>query len=160
MSIPSVKEFVAAFHDGLGSTVREDRHVDQLDDRYREPSHWVEGAVTCFEDAATIRDRHCWPITVAVEFFLKSSDRGYDESVKTVQELTQELSYVPPALTLYREGSEPWPNNPAFKQVMLHGRTLEGVRAQAFAQQWFDEDEQALDRRFWLISPPQGVQGG
>jgi hypothetical protein len=86
----------------------DDLHVDQIDDRWREPARWVTAGLEALRTAAALRDRLGLDLTVATAFSLQagSAPRGVD--FKTSDDLRQRLDWSPPSLYLFRRGQEPW----------------------------------------------------
>lgn len=149
-----VDAWLRAFMDNPERPRRDDVHLDQLDPAFRDPSVWATAAVECLVIAAQVVGDRSWPITVAVEFFLQPG-RAYEPlDAVELSELSNRWSHTPPALTVYRDGAEPWAKSESFKPAGIATGKSGGDKLmfQSFFQQWYDEAEGDYDRRLWLVA--------
>lgn len=131
---------------------RDDVHVDQLDERYRSRDAWLRGALLALTSAAAITARKNLPITVAVEFFLREGDVPGTLHLRSLDDLSSEnFSWTPPALTIYRRGDEPWRTQSLFAPIELSCGRQAASWSKALLQEWYDEAEGNYDRRLWLV---------
>lgn len=145
-----LREFV----DNSEHRQRDDLHVDQIDAAFRDPSTWATAAVDCLLAAAQVVAERSWPITVAIELFLQPGNSYEVLDVVGLDQLSNRWSHTPPALTVYRNGAEPWTKSKAFEPVGLTIDKSSGNKTtiQSYFQQWYDEAEGDYDRRLWLVA--------
>ena len=145
-----IAELLEKFCASLPYNSRDDVHIDELSDAYRDRREWFRGALVCFDEAVEARNRCRWPITIAVEFFLKPEmQRGGPPEVLDASKL--QFSQTPPAVTFYRSGTEPWRTNPGFTELPRTLAPTDSCKLLLF-QEWYDEEECDYDRRLWIVS--------
>lgn len=129
---------------------RDDLHVDQINAAFKDRQTWADAGMQCFTSAVRVARAEKMPITVAMEFFLESTEAPEGFAGGRLQDMA--FSWTPPALTVYHKGTEPWIGGTGFEPVA----TLAGLPYKdgvtALFQEWFDESEGDYDRRLWLIA--------
>lgn len=148
-----IDAWLRKFMDDSEHRRRDDLHVDQIDAVFRDPSAWATAAVQCLRVAARVAEEQSWPITVAVELFLRPGSSHESLDVVDLDQLSDRWSHTPPALVVYRNGAEPWTKSESFERV---GLTIDisvsdKLMIQSYFQQWYDESEGNYDRRLWLV---------
>jgi hypothetical protein len=128
---------------------RDDRHIDEIDASYTDRRRWIGAALLCYSVALESVRSDRLPVIVAMQFFLKPSSAPKGLDATSAQRL--QLSWTPPALTLFRRGFEPWTGNDAFVAVELETGLPEGALDAVYYQEWFDESDADFDRRLWIV---------
>ncbi|MEJ2679797.1 MAG: hypothetical protein P8174_12110 [Gemmatimonadota bacterium] len=149
-----IEAWLRGFVMNAGRPVRDDLHIDEIDQRFADPAVWSTAAVDCLVAAAKMSAANNWPITVAVEIFLRPSQSRDDPDRLRFRDIRRELGYTPPALTVYRHGNEPWTSAHAFKSVdmALENAAWATLAGRIYYQQWHDRQEGDYDRRLWLVA--------
>ena len=145
-----IAEFVEKFCADLPTISRDDVHIDELGATYRDREEWFRGGLICFEEAVEAQRECRWPITIAVEFFLKPEmqRRGPPEVLDPIQ---LQFSHTPPAVTFFLSGTEPWRVGSGFTE--LPRRLAPTVQCKLILfQEWFDEEDGWYDRRLWVVA--------
>jgi hypothetical protein len=147
-----VTDFVRSFGERLEK--RDDIHVDHLASPPRGPDEWVATATATFTEAVIARERLGVPATVAVEIFLALRSEAAGMNFGSLADLTNQLSWTPPALALYRADATPDWTDEVFQDVTeaITDRPL--VPGRVLLQEWRSDDEDGqIDRRVWLVAP-------
>ena len=84
----------------------DDLHLDQIDERYSEPSKWLKHGLAVFYEADKISRKND-SVTLAIAFSLEA-DASAKTNSSTDQELSKQLDWSPPSLYLFWRGKEPW----------------------------------------------------
>jgi hypothetical protein len=138
----------------LDTLPSENIHIDQLDASYKPKDYWVAGGLLSLEYALSEVDRRRMTVTVALEIFLAPSVTlvGYDVAVLR---LSENFSWTPPQLEVFRLGGEPWAassiHRDAYSKAALPHGISDDLRLRALYQEWFDKSEGEYDRRLWLL---------
>ena len=128
--------------------IRDDIHVDMLS--FKEKGKWIRGAAKVLEEAREARSSQRLDVSLAIQFYLVSSEQPLLRTPSTLEELTHHLSRTPPALCVYAPSHEPWKLYPeAFKALDQALRPTSPSPIRVLFQEWFDAEEQDFDRRIW-----------
>jgi hypothetical protein len=132
---------------------RDDIHLDRLDDDYRPAPMWLNGALAVLSTAERhVRERSL-PVTVAVEMFLREQAEPVGLRLSSLADLAPgDYSWTPPALTIYRHGTEPWNTTTGYTPVELSTRGLSAPSMRILFQEWYDGAEGNYDQRLWLVA--------
>ena len=152
---PSIETWLRTFMNNPEHPPRDDVHIDQLDAALGDRATWETARVKCLVTAARLVKEQAWPVTVAMEFFLEPG-RSYEPlDAVELSHLSTAWSHTPPALTAYRHGTEPWTRSESFEPAHIVSRTSRSedqIKLASFFQQWYDDVEDAYDRRLWLVA--------
>jgi hypothetical protein len=129
----------------------QDLHIDRVNHRFAEKSHWLEGAVECFAAATRIRTDRRLPFLVAVGIELRASCSRTGLNFSTVTQLERELGDSPPSLYLFEPSAKPLLNDQDCVEV--GDRVHLGVQptTRAFLREWLDSRDNQFLRSFWLL---------
>lgn len=152
MKTKSIEQWLAGFAQSDDSLLRDDVHVERIDEMLRDREHWVGGALAILREARQIRAARSWRFTVAIEFFLTAHIPAAGMSIMTADDLGRQLSWTPPALTVYKKGHEPWRESSHFRDVTPQIDATVSSEGRVLFQEWFDEGEGNFDRRLWVVS--------
>jgi hypothetical protein len=102
-----IEKWMLAIIDDGGIDRLDDLHIDEIDSRWKNREHWVEGGLEALRVAKAVRDRKQLPFTVALAFSLKSAELPIGVDFRTRPELEERFDWSPPSLFLFRRGGEP-----------------------------------------------------
>ncbi len=129
---------------------RDDIHIDEIDKAFKQKSEWLRGASDTLARARALRVAHGWDMSLAMELFLSAVRKRTVPKLATDKDITQQWSWTPPQLVAYARGHEPWSHSPeAFVPLEPAYRPSVLSTIRVLYQEWFDEEEQAYDRRLW-----------
>ena len=146
--------FVREFSTDDSSLNRRDVHVDQLSASALDRNQWLRAAFDSFSASVAVRDENGWPTVIAIEFFLQRAGERRGTPNELYETVGNELGFVPPSLTLFRPGGEPWRIGSGFVEL---SRTLalDARYDHIYFQEWYDEEDAEYDRRLWVVSDPK-----
>jgi hypothetical protein len=128
----------------------DDLHVDEIDPRYEEPSLWLQGVAASLDEAASIRDRHSWPFTVAAGISLKSSDIAEGVTIAHPADVVEQFDETPPSLYVFPKGAEPWATEQQSYTEIPVSAVVADRGARCYFSEKFDDGDKEYRRTVWV----------
>ena len=130
---------------------RAELHVDVLDAGARDRSRWLSSACDHFKALCRHCEQRGHPCTAALQLYLTSGNPRLGGAFTSWSELSDQLSWTPPSIIVYRSGQEPWVENSSFVQLTPERFPDRPADSRVLFQEWFDDAEQDFDRRVWVV---------
>ncbi len=131
----------------------DDLHVDEVSSEYETEAHWLNGALTCLQEALTLRDQQHWPVTIAVGISLTSSEIPQGPTFAKIQDIVMAYDGTPPSLYCFQKGSEPWVTEPGYTELPIAFRAPIADETRSYFYEFYYEDGQEYRRTFWIAGP-------
>lgn len=132
--------------------------LERIDASWAERSAWMEGALTCFHAARSMRDRARYPLVVAISFALRPAGAALGVTFRDLAGLDRELDDTSPILTVYAPHEDGGGGHGGVVPVHVGIFGLEpsdAVRAELIEWRFEDDDPQeAWIRSVLLLSDP------
>ena len=128
----------------------DDLHIDDVDPSFGPRSMWPSGASQCLQMALLLRNDLGLPFTVAAGMSLRSSPTPAGTDFDTLQEIVAVMDDSPPSLYLFEQGDEPWRSDSDFREVVGDYMPATNFKLRGFFREWFDDNDRAFRRSFWL----------